>query len=274
MRIMVTNDDGIDSVGLHVLARSLDDLGEVVVVAPDSDYSGSSAAFGALADMSPVMRRAEVAGIGESWTVAGPPALCAMFGRLGVFGGPFDLVVSGINPGANVGRAIYHSGTIGAAITARLGGVNAIAVSQEVDVGAVEGQALPGTIHNQRWDAAAQVAATMAKALLANLPADPVVLNINVPNLPLAEFKGWRRTSIAAAPTRAIISAALEPIDGDSAGYRGRFSWGDVIDLPPDTDGGAVEAGYVSITWLSRIIPDDPDGAGPAEESLAGLLDI
>ena len=61
-----------------------------------------------------------------------PPALCVMFARMGAFGPPFDLVVSGINPGANVGRSVYHSGTVGAALTARSGGISGVAVSQDV----------------------------------------------------------------------------------------------------------------------------------------------
>ena len=62
--------------------------------------------------------------IDVAWSVSGPPALCVMFSRLGAFGAPFDLVVSGINPGANVGRSVYHSGTIGACLTARTGTSN------------------------------------------------------------------------------------------------------------------------------------------------------
>ncbi|MGA0354821.1 MAG: 5'/3'-nucleotidase SurE, partial [Ilumatobacteraceae bacterium] len=116
MRILVTNDDGISSVGLHRLARAMTAHGEVVVVAPDREFSGAGAAVGAIHLMQPEVHRATVDGIGESWAVSGPPALCVFFARLGAFGGPFDLVVSGINPGANVGRSVYHSGTVGACL--------------------------------------------------------------------------------------------------------------------------------------------------------------
>ncbi|MGB1824237.1 MAG: 5'/3'-nucleotidase SurE, partial [Ilumatobacteraceae bacterium] len=114
MRILVTNDDGISSVGLHRLARAMTAHGDVVVVAPDREFSGAGAAVGAIHLMQPEVHRATVDGIDESWAVSGPPALCVFFARLGAFGGPFDLVVSGINPGANVGRSVYHSGTVGA----------------------------------------------------------------------------------------------------------------------------------------------------------------
>ena len=125
---MVTNDDGIDSIGLHKLALAMRPYGEVVVVAPDREYSGASAAFGALHLIHPELHEATVEGIDESWAVTGPPALCVMFARLGLFGPKFDLVVAGINPGANVGRSVYHSGTVGAALTARNSGISGVAI--------------------------------------------------------------------------------------------------------------------------------------------------
>lgn len=272
MRILVTNDDGIQSSGLHVLARSLVSLGDVVVVAPDREFSGSSASLGALTDMEPVVRRHHIDDRYEAWSLAGPPALCVVFARLGVFGGRFDLVVSGINPGANVGRAIYHSGTVGAVTTARLGRISGIAVSQDVDFGSVEGQALPGTIENQHWETAAEIATVAAEALLADLPSEAVLLNLNVPNLPTAELKGWRRTTIAALPTRALQSASLEPIEGGVDIYRSLVVWGDVVDLPPETDGGAVERGFVSVTWPTLMVPDQPIGSEAVEATIDRYL--
>ena len=141
MRILLTNDDGIDSVGLHILAKAMLPFGEVVVIAPDSEYSGAGAAIGAIHLMRPEIHRVHLDGLPEAWTVSGPPALCVMFARMGAFGAPFDLVVSGINPGANVGRSVYHSGTVGACLTARSGGISGIAVSQDVSIGSIEGQA-------------------------------------------------------------------------------------------------------------------------------------
>ena len=171
MRILVTNDDGVDAVGLHVLAQRLVDLGDVVVAAPDREYSGAGAAVGTLHLIRPEVRRVALDGVPEAWSVTGPPALCVMFARLGVFGDAFDLVVSGINPGANSGRAIYHSGTVGAALTARNGGVSGLAVSQAVADYGVEGQGWDEMLADQCWDSAAEVGARVAEAMLAGPPA-------------------------------------------------------------------------------------------------------
>lgn len=276
MRILLTNDDGIDSVGLHVLARRMREFGEVVIVAPDSEYSGASAAFGAIHLMRPDVHKVQVEGIDEAWTVAGPPALCTMFARLGAFGGPaekpFDMVVAGINPGANVGRSVYHSGTIGAALTARNGGIHGIAVSQHVDAGSIEGQAWDVMLENQLWDSAAEVAAAAVGELVAAPPAEAVLLNINVPNLPVDQIKGWRRTTPAVLPIRALTGISLDPKLGHEGAFNVTMQWGETNQLPIDCDAGAVVAGYASVTWLGRILPVDPMGGEVAEAGLTALL--
>ena len=180
-----------------------------------------------------------------------------MFGRLGVFGEPFDLVVSGINPGANSGRAIYHSGTVGAALTARNGGVSGLAISQAVDNFGVEGQGWDEMLDDQQWDTAAEVGCRIARAVLADLPADAIVLNVNVPNRPISELAGWRRTEVAMLPPRTLATAELVPKVGHDGAFDVHMEWGDLLELPADTDTGAVEAGYVAITALCRITDDE-----------------
>lgn len=256
MRILVTNDDGVDAVGLHVLARRLVELGDVVVAAPDREYSGAGAALGTLHLIRPEVRRVDIDGVPDAWSITGPPALCVMFGRLGVFGAPFDLVVSGINPGANSGRAIYHSGTVGAALTARNGGVSGLAVSQAVDDMGVEGQGWDDMLVNQQWDTAAEVGARIAGVMLANLPEQPIVINVNVPNRAIDDLAGWRRTQVALLPTRALARAELIPKTGHDAAFDVQMEWGEPLDLPLDTDSGAVESGYVAVTALCRITDD------------------
>ncbi len=270
MRILVTNDDGIDSIGLHVLARAMKPLGDVVIVAPDEEYSGYGAAIGSIWLMKPEVHKAHVDGIDEAWAVTGPPALCAMFARLGAFG-DVDLVVSGINPGANVGRAVYHSGTVGACLTARNGGLSAVAVSQAADF-SVEGQAMEDILADQQWQGAADVAAVVVEQLLDNRPAQPVVVNVNVPNRPAAEMEGWRRTVIATGPPRSLASAELVAKPGHESAFHVDMSWGDVFDdtSADNTDTGAVRKGYASISWLGTLDAVGPEAAvaGPAEGAL------
>lgn len=254
---MVTNDDGIDSVGLHLLARAMVPLGDVVIVAPDSEYSGASAALGALHLIRPDVHRVQVDGIDEAWSVAGPPALCVMFSRLGVFGGAPDLVVSGINPGANVGRSVYHSGTVGAAVTARNGGINGIAISQDVADGGWEGQGWDDLLALQQWESAAEIAHHVVRALMSDPPKYPVALNVNVPNTPVSDMKGWRSTRVGTLPPRALVSALLEPKPGHDGAFRVAMAYSEANQLPVEDDGGAVMAGYVSITSLSRVVAQD-----------------
>ena len=131
-RILVTNDDGIDSLGLYALARAVAEHGDVMVVAPDDEFSGASSAIGSISDMKPQAHRREIPdlpGDNNVWAVSGPPALCVLFVRMGAFDFEPDLVVSGINPGANIGRSVYHSGTIGACLTGRNAGFPGVAVS-------------------------------------------------------------------------------------------------------------------------------------------------
>ncbi len=277
MRILVTNDDGIDSIGLHVLARSICELEgdhEVVIVAPDQEYSGAGAALGALHLIQPEVRRAHIDDCPADavWKVSGPPALCAMFSRLGAFGDPFDLIVSGINPGANVGRAVYHSGTVGAALTGRNGGISGIAISQAVTGFGVEGQGWDESIATQHWDSAAMVAKVVAQSLLDDMPVDPVVVNINVPDLPIEEFGTWQYAEVGMAPPRSMSNATLKPIPGHEDAFTVEMGWGDTVQLAPETDGGIVERNDVAITYLTRLAHYDRPDLGTVAKALNQLL--
>src|SRR6478736_4412257 len=159
-RLLVTNDDGIHGPGLHALAGALAGAGHVVVVvAPDYDASGTSASVGRF-DLSghlPV-QRAELAGV------------------LGGFGDEFDAVVSGINAGANTGRAILHSGTVGAALTAQNFGLRGLAVSMAEPEWRGIGIDRPEQA-TWNWAPAAALAAEVTDRLLEAPPR--VTLNLN-----------------------------------------------------------------------------------------------
>ncbi|MFK7916729.1 MAG: 5'/3'-nucleotidase SurE [Ilumatobacter sp.] len=276
MRILVTNDDGIDSKGLHVLVRemcALDGDHEVVVAAPDREFSGAGAALGALHLIEPEIVRSSIPGCdAETWTVNGPPGLCVMFARLGAFGAPYDLIVSGINPGANVGRAVYHSGTIGAALTGRNGHVSGVAVSQAVQGFSVEGQAWDDMIKDLHWESAATVAKSVVQALVDDMPTETVVVNINVPDCPVEEFKGWRHAEVGVQPPRTVASAELTAIEGRDDAFSVKMKWGEKLDLDEGTDGQLVEDGYVAISYLSRLEHHERPDMVHADSALDALL--
>jgi 5'/3'-nucleotidase len=277
VRILVTNDDGIDSAGLHALTRAVADHGDVTVIAPDREFSGASSSLGVLNEMRPEVHRARVEGASGAWSVGGPPALCVLFAGLGVFGPPFDLVVAGINPGVNVGRSIYHSGTVGAALTARSRGIPAVAVSQAVEGYGIEGQGWDDMLKGMEWEAAAAVAASVTGALVGRGVPAPILVNLNVPNVPVREMDGWERTSIGRVPPRVIAEARLDPHEGRPGAYKVVMEWGDAVSLPEGTDGGAVERNRVSLTLLSHLTDVDTAPDCAAEEAaypaLAAALD-
>jgi 5'-nucleotidase len=165
-RILLTNDDGFESAGLAALVQALSEVGDVVVSAPDGNRSGASLSTVILRGEHGV-RRAAMEGASEAWAVDATPADAAAFGLLHLSGERgFDLVVSGINAGPNVGSLSHYSGTVGAAMDAAGRGYTAMAISQA-------DYRNPGP--------AAEFAATFARRLLDEGGEPGVVYNVNVP---------------------------------------------------------------------------------------------
>ena len=113
----------------------------------------------------------------------------------------------------------------------------------------------------------------MAQALVDDLPEEGVVVNLNVPDLPLDEIEGWRHTTVGLRPPRTVASATLVADERRDDRFRVEMSWGEKVDLDPMTDAGAVEAGYVSVSHLSRIVHEDRPDLAHADAALAALLD-
>lgn len=268
MRLLVTNDDGIDAPGLHALARSLVEAGhDILVAAPLDDRSGSGAAIGKLhVDDHIDVEPRDLPGLEgvTAFGVDGPPALCVLAARLGGFGDPPDVVVSGINPGCNTGRAVLHSGTVGAALTAANFGVSSLAVSIDVHAGLVHEQAAGGgdvdgaeaDAENTRRVADAEAvvplwttAGTLAVGVLEwlNGTARGTVVNLNVPDLPLADIKGVRAAELAALGT--VRSAVVE--SGDGRLQMELRSSG--AEFPPNSDTGLVQAGFAAVTTIQGV---------------------
>lgn len=239
MRVLVTNDDGIDAPGLRALAIAMAELGhDVVVAAPMIDMSGSSAAIGMLGVGDHIgTKRTQIDGLPEvdAFGVDGPPALAVMAARLGGFGEPPELVASGINPGNNTGRATLHSGTVGAALTAANFGVSALAVST--------GPGLDGA--EPDWDTPTRYAAAAAE-WLAEAPAK-TVLSVNTPDVGLDQVKGVRWAELAPFGT---VRTTLVSTGEDRLQMELRES---DVELPPDTDTALVMAGYVAVTVLLGV---------------------
>lgn len=257
MNILVTNDDGIESVGLHELARALTEIGHVTVCAPDGEYSGSSVAIGAIHRLRPTVIRRSIHDIDAAWSIDGPPALCVMLALANMFERKFDLIVSGINPGANTGRNVYHSGTVGAAIVGRSYGVSGIAVSQSAPTTSHFGQTSHDEIRGQLWSTAAGVARRVAASLAVDLPDDPVVINVNVPNRPLHEIQGVCRTRVARESHRDGTRVVLEAHEERSEVFQANFAWGPPLEMPLDSDVGAVNAGMISISAVGFLCSRD-----------------
>jgi 5'-nucleotidase len=252
VRLLVTNDDGVLAPGIAALARAMTTTGhEVVVAAPHEDMTGYGAAIGAFnADASIDVEAVQLDGLDgvPSYRVTGPPALCVMAARLGGVGPPPDLIVSGINPGPNTGRATLHSGTVGAVLTGGNFGVSGLAVS--IGVG--------DEIH---WDTAGQLAVLALEWLVDQPP--KTLLNLNVPNVPIADLKGVRWARLAPFGT---VRAQL--VGSPETGLQMELRAHDEK-LPDDSDTALVSDGYAAITSIVGIRAAEPvDVAEHVEERL------
>lgn len=243
MRILVTNDDGIAAEGLHVLAAAMRETEhDIVVAAPDQDMSGSGASIGAFGlDAEIDVVQVELPDVDvPAWSVAGPPGLCTIAAMLGAFGEPPDIVVSGVNPGLNTGRAILHSGTVGAALTAQNFGARGLAVSVK---------------SGERWhfDTAARLAREVLEVLIA--APERSALNLNVPALPYESVRGTRWARLGAF---GAVRAAIREATGD-----GRLQMelrATESEVAPDSDTALCADGYATITTLLGIAEAWPVG--------------
>ena len=229
MKILVTNDDGIDSQGIKALAEALAGSEEVVVVAPDRERS----AVGHALTLHHPLRAVEIAP--RVFSVDGTPTDCVNLGIHALLADKPDIIISGINRGSNLGDDVTYSGTVCAAMEATLMGIPAIAVSLVTD-GAGE-----------HYRTAAAVAARLAGEVYSRgLPPD-TFLNVNVPDRPQAELLPPLITTQGKRRYEGTIVDKIDP--------RGRkYYWiGSVAPAFLDTEGSdyyAVSRGHVSITPL------------------------
>ncbi len=237
MHILVTNDDGVQAPGLLALAQEMRRIGQVVVFAPDHNWSAS----GHVKTMDRPLRVREVhlADGTAAYSSDGAPSDCVAMPLMGFLPEKFDVVVSGINPNANVGHDVTYSGTVTAAMEAVItGGIPGIAVSVD-GAGVRDGQIdyLP---------AARAARQAVSKVFAEGLPPG-VLLNINVPHLPEEQLKGW---SVTRQGMRVYLDKLEKRIDPRGHPYYWIGGESPTGIIEEGTDFGALKSGYVSITPL------------------------
>jgi 5'-nucleotidase len=229
MHILIANDDGLYAPGIRLLSKRLSEYSDrVTVVAPDRDRSGASNSL--TLDQPIRVERQD----GDVYKVYGTPTDCVHVAITGLLEDEPDMVVSGINAGANLGDDVLYSGTVAAAMEGRFLGLPAMAVSL-----------VYGRDGARHYDTAAEVACILMQRLVSEpLPAD-TILNVNVPDLPWAEVRGFESTRLGHRHRSEDVIPIEDP--------RGRsFFWvgppGGEEDNGPGTDFHAVRNGYVSVT--------------------------
>ncbi|MBU1192028.1 MAG: 5'/3'-nucleotidase SurE [Gammaproteobacteria bacterium] len=226
MRILISNDDGYQAPGIRALAAALAEHGDITVVAPDRDRSGAS---NSLTLEYPIRATTMPDGFIR---VDGTPTDCVHLAITGLLDEEPDIVVSGINAGANMGDDVLYSGTVAAAMEGRFLGLPAIAVSL-------------ASHQPKHFESAARVACELLLRLVRDpLPAD-TILNVNVPDLPYDQLAGFEATRLGHRHKSEPVIRAQDP--------RGRpIFWvgpaGAEQDAGPGTDFHAVRQGNVSIT--------------------------
>ena len=231
MKILVSNDDGYRAPGIRALHAALSTLGDVTLVAPDRNRSGASNSL-----TLDVPLRVFEATEPNVYFVQGTPTDCVHLAVSGYFDFEHDMVVSGVNDGPNLGDDVLYSGTVAAAIEGRFLGLPAIAVSLCTS---------PGS--GRHFDTGAEVARRLVARLLAQRLDRPLILNVNVPDLPWGQIRGFRSTRLGSRHPSERIIPARDP-HGRAVYWVGPA--GPQQDAGPGTDFEAVSEGYVSVTPL------------------------
>jgi 5'-nucleotidase len=247
MRVLVTNDDGIFAEGLWALVRGLKKVAQVIVVAPIREQS----AVGTAVTLSQPLRVQKVPLMVpevETYSVEGTPSDCVILALEKLIEDKVDLVVSGINHGLNLGDDVLISGTVSAALQGYLRGFPALAISV-------------ATMNSLQLDNAAKLATLLAEKVVSRALPSNILLNINLPGLPLSKIKGVQLTQLA---SKSHINTVEEGNDG-----RRQYYWlvRQQTDRVADnqTDIWVVEQGNISITPLHTSLLNRPAPAIPSD---------
>ena len=229
-KILIANDDGIFAEGIFALWEAMSEIGDVTIVAPDKEKS----AVGHSITISDPIRIQEITQAGgfKGYAVDGTPADCVKIAVKSILEQRPDIIVSGINAGANVGRNIIYSGTISAATEGTILDIPSMAISLD-------------SLRGGDFSGAKKVAIKMAKAVLDNALPQGTLLNVNVPNIPPEDIKGYKITRQGNNYFEDSFEKRADP--------RGRnYYWmtGHIVDPDSslDYDGKTIAQGYVSVT--------------------------
>lgn len=248
MRILVTNDDGIHSPGLWSVAKVLNEIGDVTVVAPDRDQSG----VGASMSLMNVVRSKEVESQIEGITahaVQGTPADCVILANETLIREPVDLLVSGINQGSNLGLDVITSGTVGAAFMGYFRKIPSIALSV-------------ASLTNLHYEAAAMAGGAIARYILRSESKAPVLLNVNLPNTSPDKISGVEITKLG---PRQYIENVSSGHDGRHTHYWIKHNKSAGFTVQEGADILAVRNNKVSISKIDL----DGNGSSVNDEAMA-----
>lgn len=238
MKILVTNDDGINAIGIRKLAEALKKLGDVFVIAPDRERSATGHAI----TMHEPLRVKKVDYYSEeikAWSINGTPSDCVKLGITSLIPDRPDIVVSGINNGPNLGTDVIYSGTVSAAIEGAINGIPSIALS------------LAGVGNNKKYEGAASLSCFLVEEYL--YKCKNAILNINFPLLDLKQIKGIRITELGIRKYNSSYIKRVDPMGNEYYWLSGELIKNNII---KNSDINAIENGYISITPLHYNLTD------------------
>ncbi len=239
MRILLTNDDGIHAQGIHSLARELSHIGELYLVAPDRERSGTGHSITVFEPIKASPTR--VPGVKKAWIIGGTPVDCVKLALARLIEEPIDLVVSGINHGPNLGTDVLYSGTVSAAAEGVIMGCPALAVSLNTEGGDAD------------FTTAARFTRRMIRVIMKEGIEPTTLINVNVPALPEDQIKGIRITRLGVRNYDNLFEERKDP-RGNTYYWMG----GGVVeeDQDPESDVVAVQEDYISITPIHLDLTD------------------
>lgn len=246
MNILLTNDDGINSKGLWALYEQLSETHSVTIVAPDRERS----AVGHGITLHSPLRSTEIRlnGGHQGYAVNGTPADCVKLGVVELLDSKPDMVISGINPGSNLGNSINYSGTVAAAKEAALYGLPAIAVSVQVPPSPVPGRDGP-----VNYEGAAFYTRKLAQKLFEEGLPFGTILNVNIPAVPFEKIAGIRITSQHVTLIDDYFEKRIDPRNREYY-WMGRDTRN--FGKNPDNDGAAICQNYISVTPIRCDMTD------------------